>query len=230
MIARITVIVFGLLIASAAMNARADDVLSNSFRVGAYYIDYHTHADDITGPYVPPGVNLRLKAVVTPYFAYVRRLNGHFSVELAAGVPPKTKTVAKGPSALGSVPYDGQVIVTAKWLAPTLLLHYNFLDESYSVRPYIGIGVNYTKFYDRQSTAAGNAASGGPTSISLPSSVGPAGTVGISYRVTPRFSVYASYSMSQVNTHLTANTAGVIRTSHIEFNPHAAVLSVGYSF
>jgi outer membrane protein len=168
--------------------------------------------------------------VVTPYFAYVRRLNSHFSAELAIGVPPLTKTLGKGPAALGSVPYNGQAISTARWFAPTLLLQYNFLDESHRFRPYIGVGVNYTKFYDRQSTGAGNAASGGPTSLSLPASVGPAATVGLSYRISRRFSVYASYSASQVNTRLTANTAGVLRTSHIEFAPRATVISAGYSF
>ena len=153
--ARIVRIALGVLLTSAAAVAQADDVPSNSVRIGAYYVTYHTTADDISGPFVPPGVNLRLQHVVTPYFGYVRRLTPHFSLELAVGLPPLTKTVGKGPATLGSVPYNGQVITTARWLAPTLLLQYNFLDESYRLRPYIGAGVNYTKFYSRQSTAAG---------------------------------------------------------------------------
>jgi hypothetical protein len=99
-----------------------------------------------------------------------------------------------------SVPYDGQVIATARWIAPTLLLEYQFLSENSRWRPYIGAGVNYTTFYDRDSTAAGNAASGGPTKLSLTPSWGP------------------------------AVTAGVIRTTRINFGPQALVLSVGYSF
>jgi|SRR5579863_5385136 len=229
--ARIVSIALGALLTSVAAVAPADEqVLSNSLRLGAYYVIYHTSADDITGPYVPPGVNLRLQDVTTPYFAYVRRLSSHFSTEFAFGVPPLTKTVGKGPAELGSVPYNGQVISTARWFAPTLLLNYSFLDESAPLRPYIGAGVNYTRFYDRQSTAAGNAASGGPTSISLPSSWGPAGTVGLSYHLYGRFNLYGSYSMSRVTSNLTANTAGFIRTSHISFGPRAFVLAAGYSF
>ena len=57
-----------------------------------------------------------------------------------------------------------------------MLLEYNFLNENSPFRPFLGVGVNYTTFYDRDSTAAGNAASGGPTKISLTSSVGPAVT------------------------------------------------------
>jgi hypothetical protein len=48
--------------------------------------------------------------------------------------------------------------------------------------------------------------------------------------VSHHLSVYASYSASQVNTRLIANTAGVLRTSHIEFGPRAVVLSAGYNF
>ena len=231
MIARFAKIAFGTLAAALAVCAHADeDVLSNNFRVGAYYITYDTSADDLRGPYVPPGVGIKLKDVVTPYFAYVRRLTPHFSTELALGAPPLTKTYGKGPAKLGSVPYNDQEIVTARWLAPTLLLNYTFFDESARLRPYIGAGINYTRFYSRQSTAAGNAIGGGPTSISLTSSVGPAVTMGLSYRLTRHFFLYGSLSASQVHSDLTANTAGVLRKTHVEFGPRAAVLAAGYSF
>jgi outer membrane protein len=231
MMARILTIAFGVVATSVAAGAHADeDVYSNSLRVGAYYVMYDTHADDISGPYVPAGVNLKVQDVMTPYFAYVRRLTNHFGVELAVGAPPLTKTEGKGPAKLGSVPYNGQVITTARWLAPTLLLTYSFFDESARLRPYIGAGINYTRFYSRQSTAAGNAASGGPTSIDLPVSVGPAATIGLSCRLTRHFSLYGSISASEVDTRLTATTAGVKRTSRISFGPRTAVLAAGYSF
>lgn len=137
---------------------------------------------------------------------------------------------ARGPATLGSVPYDGQVISTARWLAPTLLFEYKFYREDWRLRPYVGVGVNYTTFYDRTSTAQGNAASGGPTRISLTSSVGPAGTIGLEYNISGNWNFYTSYSISQVKTNLIADTAGVIRTTHINFGPQALVMSVGYSF
>jgi len=231
MIARFAKIAFGTVAATVAVCAHADeDVLSNNFRIGAYYITYDTAADDVRGPYTPAGVNIKLKDVVTPYFAYVRRLNNHFSVELAMGAPPLTKTYGKGPAKLGSLPYNDQEVVSARWLAPTLLLNYTFFDESARLRPYIGAGINYTRFYSRQSTPAGDAVLGGPTSISLTTSVGPAATVGLSYRITNHFFLYGSVSASQVDSDLTANTAGVLRKTHVSFNPRAAVLAVGYSF
>jgi outer membrane protein len=224
------IIVLASLLGAAATCARADDSYNNTFRAGLYYIHYDSSADDISGPYVPSGLNLEVNDLVTLYLAYVRTLSDHFDLELAFGYPPLSKTEGRGPATLGSVPYNDQVITTARWIAPTALLNYQFFDPSHALRPYIGIGVNYTTFYDRQSTAAGNAASGGPTSISLTSSVGPAGTVGVQWKLSPRWSLYASYSASMVDSRLTADTAGLIRTTHIDFWPLALVVSGGFSF
>jgi outer membrane protein W len=60
--------------------------------------------------------------------------------------------------------------------------------------------------------------------------VGPAGTAGIAYDIANNWNLYASYSISQVKTKLNADTAGVIRTTHISFGPQALVVAVGYSF
>ncbi len=128
------------------------------------------------------------------------------------------------------MPYDGQVISSARWISPTLLVEYNFLSDQAQLRPFVGVGVNYTTFYDRDSTAAGNAASGGPTKLSLTSSVGPAVTGGVTYRITDRWHLHASYSWSQVKTNLSADTDGFVRTSRISFGPQALIVSGGYSF
>ncbi len=212
--------------------ASADDAWNNDFRIGSYSVFYRASADDFSGPFVPPGLNFDVESLETLYLGYIRRLSPHFNFELAMGIPPVAKTKGSGPAfpAGTSVPYNGQVISTVRWFAPTALIEYNFFDESMPVRPFIGVGINYTNFYDRNSTAAGDAVSGGPTKISLPASVGPAATIGVTWRPAPHWDLNASYSASKVNARLTADTAGEIRTSHIEFNPQALILSVGYAF
>ena len=220
----------GIVTALGSTAASADDFLANDVRLGSYSVFYHTSADDLAGPYVPPGVNFKAENLETLYAAYVRWITPDIDVELAMGYPPLAKIKGQGPALLGSVPYNGQVISSARWIAPTLLVEYNFLSPSSPIRPYIGVGVNYTTFYDRDSTAAGNAASGGPTRISLTASVGPAATAGLTYRLAERWHLHASYSFSQVKTNLTADTDGVIRTSRISFAPQALVVSIGYSF
>lgn len=210
--------------------AVAADAPGNDFRLGLYSVFYHSSADDLQGPYVPPGVNLNAENLFTLYIGYVRRLSPHFSAELALAIPPVAKVDGRGPATVGSVPYDGQVISSARWIAPTGFIEYNFFDEGTKFRPFIGLGVNYTTFYDRNATAAGDAANGGPTKLSLTSSVGPAATVGVHYDLGHHWGLNASYSGSRVNTHLVADTAGVLRTTGIRFNPYALVVSVGYAF
>jgi outer membrane protein len=219
-----------LLCAAPAFADDDADMPMNSARIGLYSIFYHVHTQGLEGPYVPPGTSIDAKNLQTMYLGYVRTLSSHFDVELTAGIPPLQKTVGKGPAELGSVPYNGQVIAEARWLAPTVLLEYVLFSPQAKLRPYIGVGVNWTDFYDRDSTPAGNAASGGPTRLSLTSSVGVAGTVGLNYRISGNWHAYASYSASQVKTRLEAYTAGVERTAHINFGPQALVVAVGYSF
>jgi outer membrane protein len=166
----------------------------------------------------------------TLYVGLVRHLPANFAIELAWAIRRSRKIKGSGPATLGSVPYDGQVISSARWISPTLLFEYNFLPDTAPLRPYIGVGVNYTTFYDRDSTAAGNAASGGPTRISLTSSVGPAVTGGVTYRISDRWHLHASYGWSQVKTHFTGDTDGFERTSHISFSPQALIVSGGFSF
>jgi outer membrane protein len=202
----------------------------NSARLGMYIIMYNVKADDIQGPFVPPGTNVDVKDTNTLYLAYARRINKDWDVELAFGNPPKTETVGKGPATLGSAPYAGQVLLTAKWFSPTILLQYKFLDESSQFRPYVGAGINFTHFYDIQPTDAGNAATGGPTTVKLTNSVGPAVNVGVVWHIDGPWHAYASYNYAKVKSDATLTTSGIVRTTTINFNPSAIVLSVGYSF
>jgi outer membrane protein len=214
-----------------ALPARADDeVWGNSARIGLYSVFYHTSATDLAGPYVPAGVNFKAKDLDTLYLGYVRSLPYNLSVELAMGYPPLSKVQGRGLATVGSVPYNGVVVSSARWLSPTVLLEYTFLPLNSKWRPYIGVGVNYTQFYDRVSNAQGNDAEGGPTRLSLTSSLGPAASVGLSYNISGHWHVYTSYSITRVDTDLTADTGGIERTATIKFKPQAWVLSTGYSF
>jgi outer membrane protein len=198
--------------------------------LGSYSVFYHTSADNIAGPYVPPGVNLKAENLTTLYAANIRHVWSRFDVELALGYPPLAKIKGLGPTTVGSVPYNNVEVSSARWIAPTLLLEYRLLDENNPWQPFIGVGVNYTTFYDRTTTAAGNAAFGGPTRLSLTASVGPAATIGVGYHLSGPWHVYGSYSIAQVKTDLSANTAGVVRTTNISFAPQTLIFSLGYSF
>jgi outer membrane protein len=205
----------------------------NTVRLGYYFVFFNSSSTPITGPFVPvetPPLDMTAKNVDTPYIAYIRRLSPHWDAELAFGVPPKTETIGKGPATVGSVPYNGVVLGSAKWVAPTALIEYKFFDEGSPIRPYVGVGVNYTAFEGRQSSAAGDAVGGGPTSIDQTASVGPAGTVGVKFSFAGNWSVIASANYALVRSDITLTTAGVDRTTRVTFDPFAAIVALGYSF
>jgi outer membrane protein len=230
-ITRVSLFTISVLLGTACATAQAVD--DNTIRVGEYFVHYDAHASDLSGTgigSVPAGVNMSVNNVNTEYLAYVRRLSPSFDLELALGNPPTTTIIGKGPSTLGSVPYAGQNIASAKWWTPTLLLNYKFMDETDAIRPYVGVGINYTKFTDITATSSGQAALGGPTSATLTDSIGWAATAGVSYRFMEHWSVYGSYSVSEIRSNLATNTSGVIRTNSVDFRPSAVVVSVGYSY
>jgi outer membrane protein len=203
---------------------------ANIVRVGMYAVFYHLKADDISGPFTPPGLNASVNNLETLYFAYLRRLTTNFYVEVAAGLPPETDIVGKGPNYLGSVPYNGQKLGHATWLSPSVLLNYVFFDESARWRPYVGAGINWTHFFAREVNPAGEAVLGGPTSISQTNSFGPAGSLGMSYRPKEHWQVIASVNYARVKSDLTLNTAGIVRHTTADFRPGAIVFAFGYSF
>ena len=219
-------------LALGASLAYADNVPNNEVFAGAYFLSFDTKVSPpgLSGPYTVPGLDAKLDNVTTLYLAYIRRISPSFDVELAFGYPPTTKTIGQGPTTVGSVPYNGVELITVKWLSPTLLFEYKFLDDSYPLRPYIGVGVNHTTFYDRNVTAGGDAVTGGPTRLELTPSTGIAGTAGLSYRMKDNWYAHASYSLANIHTNAQAYTAGVERTAHINFGPRAIVVAIGYSF
>jgi len=112
----------------ACAGAHADDAAApNELRLGAYFVHYKTTAHDLSGPYTPAGINIRVGNVTTTYITYVRHLDDNWALELAGGIPPTAKTYGKGPATVGSVPFNNQEVATAKWFSPSLLLDYRFL-------------------------------------------------------------------------------------------------------
>jgi outer membrane protein len=98
------------------------------------------------------------------------------------------------------------------------------------LRPFVGLGLNYTIFDKRESTADGDSINGGATKIALKDSVGLAFQAGLSYRINDKWSITGAYTTAQVKTELTTNTLGIVRKADIKFKPTVWSISAGYSF
>ncbi|MFZ6657158.1 OmpW/AlkL family protein [Undibacterium sp. TJN19] len=200
----------------------------NTVRAGVINVQVHSESPDFTsnGPafLTPQPAGLVVNNATTVVFGYTRRLTDHFDFDFVAGIPPEHEVVGRGTLA----PYG--VISKVKQRAPTFFINYNFGEATNTWRPFVGLGFNYTQFFDAKSTAIGNIATGGPTKIDLKDSFGLAGQAGINYRINDRWSVNASIAAAKVKSDMTATTGSIERKTTIDFRPVVYGVAVGYSF
>jgi len=206
-----------------------------TLRGGVTNISPNSSASDATGPMLPgppSGISIDVKDKATVYFSVAYGFNPNMEVELALGYPPTHDVNAKIASFLPAQiqAFDGQRVARVRQVAPTLFFNYKFGEASSAWRPFVGIGLNYTNFDKRTSTAANNALNGGPTDLHLSDSWGLAAQAGLSYRVDNHWSITGSVATASVKTRLTTSTAGVQRNIDIRFHPVVLTLTAGYTF
>ena len=200
----------------------------NTVRLGIASITIHSESPNLSsnGPafLTPQPAGITVGDATTLLLSYSRKIDDHWDIELAAGLPPSHDVYGTGRLA----PFG--VTAKVKQAGPTLFANYNFGAPENKFRPFVGAGVNFTKFYDGRSTDSGNIATGGPTKIRLSNSVGPAAQVGASYKLDERWSICGSIVVAKVKSDLTVTTGSIERTTTIDFRPVVYTLALGYSF
>jgi len=125
---------------------------------------------------------------------------------------------------------DGQVVAQVKQVAPTLFLNYAFFDAQHAWRPYIGVGVNYTKLTATSTDVGNSLYNDGPVRISLTESFGLAFQTGVKYKINDKWSLNAGWATAAVRSNITIRTNNSQQTAMYRFYPSAFSASVGYSF
>lgn len=126
----------------------------------------------------------------------------------------------------------GAEIADVKHLPPTLLAQYHFLSKDAAFRPFVGLGVNYTVFFDEEPSAALKATLGtNDVKLDLDSSFGLALQVGFNYKLNDKWGLHAMVSKIDINTDATvyANGAKAL-TADVEIDPVVAMFGVKYHF
>lgn len=132
-------------------------------------------------------------------------------------------------SGAGAIAGVGKLAETQA-LPITLIGQYRFLDADARLRPYIGAGPSYVKFYQERGTGVLTALTdpGGPgTSVSFESRLAPTLQLGASYSFSERLYVDASYSKTFLETRATLSTG---QTIDVKLNPSALTLQAGCRF
>jgi outer membrane protein len=142
---------------------------------------------------------------------------------LAAGF----KHEITGDGAIAGVGKIGEI----KALPATLLVQYRFGAPDAAVRPYIGAGPTFAKFYGGRSTLALTALTGGtpanPTTLSVQSKWTASGQVGLAWRLSTQWSIDTSVTYTPLKTRTTLSTGQTLDAS---LDPTSVSLGVGYRF
>ena len=187
----------------------------NTVKLGVIQYQPHAKTTGITGLGVPPGADATVDSATTLLFTYEREIAPNMGLELVLGVPPTVKARASG-----TVPFLGEVL-SAKNVAPTLLLNYHFGAAGGQLRPYLGVGVNYTRFTGA-STPYG-------WQVSLSDSWGLAAQAGVDLALGKQWGLFASIGVAQVKSDLVAVGASVLRST-IDFRPITYAAGLSYKF
>lgn len=188
----------------------------NTVKLGITRYDTSAKTDGIRGIGVPPGADIETTDATTVIFVYERLINPNLGVELVLGIPPRIKA-----NAAGTVAFLGNDVLSAKNVAPTLLVNWHFGQPGDTWRPYVGAGLNYTKFASVKSTLSPDPKMGDSLGLAL--------QAGIDYRLTKEWSLFASVARVDVKSKVVAAGATVIETK-VDFRPVVYSFGAAYSF
>ncbi|MFS2159003.1 OmpW family protein [Pseudomonas sp. Pseusp122] len=158
-------------------------------------------------------------------FAYM--ITNHIGVELLAATPFSHTVSVKG---LGAG-LDGK-LADVKQLPPTLSLQYYPMDSASKFQPYVGVGLNYTKFFDTD--LSGTRKQEGFSNLKLKDSVGFAGQVGMDYMLTDRIMLNASVWYVDIDTKASVDGPSALSVGktkvNVDIDPWVYMVGVGYKF
>lgn len=219
-------------LAGSVLSAHAESEPANYFKAAVAYTRFSNSGGELTGPpgTTPPGIRAEAQDVTTLGLIYGRRLDDNWTVEFAFGVPPTVKVDGAGAgAALGEVG-------TVKAMYPAIVFSYAFNGVSPHFRPYVGAGINYTRFSDAQISPAYTAAVGGTSStVSLTSSFGGVLKAGVEIPVNRDWFVDVTVQRYYIRTtaSIVTQTAGVgpiTRTLDQKLDPTLFAVALAYQF
>lgn len=107
---------------------------------------------------------------------------------------------------------------------PTLTVKYHWTDFG-AFQPYLGVGANYTRFYDKALPA------GGPvTGISYDDSLGGALQAGFDYRLDSHWSLNVDVRKVWISSDVTIAAGATRIDAKVDVNPLILTLGTGYRF
>jgi outer membrane protein len=199
------IIIAGVLCAAPVGGALADDVaLPWIVHVGAHVVDPQSNTGDLAG--LASGTTRSMRPSVSLEYL----LSPSWRIEALAALPFEH-----------DVRLDGQRAVGVKQLPPVIGVNYHFLAGQ-KVSPFLGVGLNYTHFFD----AKGHNALQG-ANVDLKDSWGVAWHGGVDVALDERWTFTVDARWIDIDSKVKVGGASV-GTAHID--PWVYGVSVGYRF
>lgn len=132
---------------------------------------------------------------------------------------------------------------STKHLPPTVTANYFFADSSAKFQPYVGVGLNYTVFFDEDfnngtvgiiegATSEGASPGAVISDLDLDASFGVSAQVGADYMISDTMFINASVRYIDIETEASfkVNGANLGKVNTVTINPWVYSISVGYRF
>ncbi|MGO1502438.1 MAG: OmpW/AlkL family protein [Marinobacter sp.] len=219
-------------VAPAAQAFEAGDFI---LRAGAVHVAPDDSSDSITvggAPLLGPAVDAKVSVDANTQLGL--RATYMFTSNIGIGVlgaTPFKHNINGG----GDLPGDLKLGET-RHLPPTLTLQYFPMRSSSALQPFVGVGVNYTTFFEEKTTADLNGAIGaGSSELELDDSVGVAFEAGIDYMLSENFGLNAAIWWADINTDAKVKVyddAGnyLTQTDEFEVEIDPMVYMVGFTY
>lgn len=188
-------------------------------RVGVGYVHPNDSSNDVSGLGLAAGSQVSVSTATNVDLTIAYMLTPNLNIELLGALPFKHDITGKGGDLAGA----GK-IATTKQLPPTLVLDYMFNPES-NIRPYVGVGVNYTTFFSTKTKGALTGAS-----LKLDDSWGAAAQAGVDVDLNKDWFFNASIWYMDIKTTGTINTGSAVGKVDVTINPWALSVGIGTHF
>ena len=152
----------------------------------------------------------------------------HVGVELLAATPFEHSVDSKGLPGLGLGLSDVEV-GSVKHLPPTLTVLWYPMESGAAFQPFIGAGINYTIFFQEDTSGAAQAALGA-RNLELDDSWGLAARAGFDYMLNDCWSLHAGVYYLGIDTKANLDTALGKVGVDVDINPWVYTVGLGYRF
>lgn len=223
-VASLTIPLF-LLLPTTAFSHEAGDII---LRAGAVSVvpDESTSLISTTATGALAGTEVGVGDSTQLGLNLVYMFSDNIGLEVLAATPFEHDLKAKG---LDQYDFSTKDLGTSDQLPPTVTLNYFLGNANSSIRPYVGVGINYTTFFDKSLSNQAKSELGA-SRLDLDDSFGVAYRAGVDFNLGDRWILNASLWNIDIETDASFNSAlGKVQVN-ADIDPWVYMVSLGYRF